>query len=82
MHRQKKKYKELWRKTKTVYNFTCPLCKRVYQKDIKMSEYDTEKEEQFCEDDNTKLERVLEPFSGSIQLSSGMYGTSQGGWNS
>lgn len=64
-----------------VYNFICPLCKRTYQKDIKMSDYDTEKDKQFCEADKTKLERVFEPFSGSIQLSNGMYGTSSGGWN-
>lgn len=65
-----------------VYNFTCPLCKRVYQKEIKMSDYDEEKTKQFCDDDKTKLERVFEKFDGNIKLSSGMYGTSQGGWNS
>lgn len=47
-----------------------------------MSDYDKEKDNMFCEDDSTKLERVFEPFSGSIQLSAGMYRTSQGGWNS
>lgn len=52
------------------YTFVCPLCKRVYQKDIKMSEYDTAKNKQFCSDDNTKLERVIE-FSGSVGVTGG-----------
>ena len=64
-----------------IYDFVCPHCKRTYQKDIKMSDYDMEKNKQFCDDDNTKLERIFEPFSGSIQLSNGMYGVSPGGWN-
>ena len=54
-----------------VYDFVCPLCKRVYQKDIKMSDYDTEKHNQFCDDDKTKLERLFEPFSGSIGINGG-----------
>lgn len=65
-----------------IYIFQCPLCKRAYQKDIKMSDYDTDKDKQFCDDDKTKLERMFEPFSGSIQLSNGMYGIDgNGGWN-
>lgn len=62
-----------------VYNFMCPLCKKVYQKDIKMSDYDTEKDKQFCDDDKTKLERVIE-FEGSISGGGGgWFGKSNGG---
>ena len=53
------------------YVFVCPHCKRTYQKDIRMSDYDTEKNNQFCDDDKTKLERIFEPFSGSIGSTGG-----------
>lgn len=46
-----------------------------------MDEYSEKKDRQTCKKCSTILERVFEPFSGSIQLSSGMYGTGSGGWN-
>lgn len=46
-----------------------------------MTEYDELKLKQYC-DCGTKMDRVFEPMSGTIKLSSGMYGIdSKGGWN-
>lgn len=65
-----------------VYSFVCPVCKKVFERNIPMSKYDEEKNKQFCEYDKEKLERAFEKFDGNIKLSSGMYGTGNGGWNS
>lgn len=46
-----------------------------------MDEYDEKKSKQVCVKCSAILERVFEPFSGSIQLTNGMYGTGSGGWN-
>lgn len=59
------------------YNWKCKLCKKEFEQNISMSEYDSFKESEhecpFCKK-MTFFERVFEPFSGSIQLSNGMYG--------
>lgn len=63
------------------YLFECPKCNRQRDLVCSMSEYDKLKNEQYCTC-KTKMNRVFEPMSGNIKLSSGMYGIdSKGGWN-
>lgn len=42
------------------YKFRCQKCNKLYQVDIKMADYDKEKDNQVCSDCNGKLERVIE----------------------
>ena len=42
------------------YKFKCQKCKKLHQIDIKMTNYDKEKNNQVCPDCNSKLERVIE----------------------
>lgn len=63
------------------YLFECPKCNKEKDLVCTMSEYDELKSIQICPDCKIKMNRVFEPMNGSIRLSSGMYGTSKGGWN-
>ena len=66
------------------YKWKCQSCKREFEQDVSLDNYDSfkvsEHECPLCKK-KTLFQRVFEPFSGSIQLTSGMYGTGQGGWN-
>lgn len=63
------------------YIFRCPKCNKEKDLVCSMTEYDELKLKQYC-DCGTKMDRVFEPMSGTIKLSSGMYGIdSKGGWN-
>lgn len=42
------------------YKFRCKKCKKLHQVDIKMADYDKEKDNQICPVCNGKLERVIE----------------------
>lgn len=64
-----------------IYLFRCPKCGNEQKIAIAMDEYDEKKSKQVCIKCSSILERVFEPFSGSIQLTNGMYGTGSGGWN-
>lgn len=62
------------------YRFRCPKCGNEQKIAIPMDEYDEKKNSQTCKKCGNLLERVIE-FSGSISLSSGMYGIDgNGGW--
>ena len=43
-----------------LYNFYCKKCNKNHEIDIKMADYDKEKNNQKCPDCNEKLERVIE----------------------
>lgn len=62
------------------YKFQCIKCGSIEEKNIAISDYDKEKNNQVCSKCNNKMERILE-FDGAIGLCSGMYGVGQGGWN-
>ncbi len=67
------------------YKWKCQACKREFEQGVSLDKYDSfkasEHECPFCKK-TTLFERVFEPFSGSIHLTTGMYGVSAGGWNS
>jgi putative FmdB family regulatory protein len=42
------------------YKFRCQKCNKLHQVDIKMADYDKEKNNQICPACNGKLERVIE----------------------
>ena len=42
------------------YNFKCTNCHKLHQVDIKMADYDKEKDNQICPDCNGKMDRVIE----------------------
>ena len=42
------------------YKFRCTVCNKLHQVDIKMADYDKEKNNQVCPACNGKLERVIE----------------------
>lgn len=65
-----------------IYDFVCPHCKRTYQREIKMSDYDTEKDKQFCDDDKTKLERVIEWNGPATNLGGYSDVAGRAGWQS
>lgn len=52
------------------YRFRCPECGQVRNIDIKMSDYDKEKNNQMCSNCGSKLERVIE-FEGSVGKTGG-----------
>ena len=67
------------------YKWKCQACKREFEQDVSLDNYDSfkasEHECPFCKK-NAIFQRVFEPFSGSIQLSNEMYGIDgNGGWN-
>ena len=62
------------------YRFRCPKCGNEQKIAIPMDEYDEKKNSQTCKKCGNLLERVIE-FSGSISLTTGMYGIDgNGGW--
>lgn len=66
------------------YKWKCRNCKKEFEQDVSMNNYDSfkvsEHECPFCKK-TTNFERVFEKFDGGITLSNGMYGTGAGGWN-
>lgn len=64
-----------------IYKFKCKGCGRVHELCCSMNDYDGLKDKETCPECKGKCERVFEAFSGSVKLSSGMYGTGNGGWN-
>ena len=60
------------------YVFECPACKTKKEIDIAMSEYDKEKNNQFC-DCGQKLKRVFEPIGLTIYNCQGFYDTNSRG---
>ena len=42
------------------YKFRCQKCNKLHQVDIKMADYDKEKDNQVCPECNGKMERVIE----------------------
>ena len=63
-----------------LYRFQCTECKCEEEKNISVSDYDTEKEKQICSNCGTKMQRVIE--WGGIATSSnnnGWFGKSDGG---
>ncbi len=63
------------------YKFYCD-CGNEQTIAIPMDEYDEKRSKQVCCKCGKILKRKFEPFSGSIQLTNGMYGVGSGGWNS
>lgn len=63
------------------YKFKCVKCDNEEDKTIAIDKYDELKNKQVCSKCGNHMDRVLE-FNGSVGLCSGMYGTSNGGWNS
>lgn len=43
-----------------IYNFCCQKCKKEFEIDIPMKDYDKEKNNQVCPECNSKLSRVIE----------------------
>ena len=58
------------------YTFQCEKCNKQEEINIPMSEYDEEKDNQFCVHCGAKLKRVLE-FNGTVNLCYGCYGVNQ-----
>lgn len=64
------------------YDFKCNKCKKIVEVSFPMSDYDKEKDKQFCPDCKEKMERVYEANVG-VSLCTGMYGIDgKSGWNS
>ena len=42
------------------YQFSCEQCSKTIEVEIPMSEYNSQKDKQFCPDCNSKLKRVIE----------------------
>lgn len=42
------------------YKFKCENCKKIFYIGIPISDYDTEKEKQFCTNCGAKMQRVIE----------------------
>ena len=42
------------------YKFRCQKCKKLHQVDIKMADYDKEKDNQVCPDCKGRMDRVIE----------------------
>ena len=42
------------------YKFRCKVCNKLHQVDIKMADYDKEKNNQVCPDCKGKMDRVIE----------------------
>ena len=42
------------------YQFSCEQCSKTIEVEIPMSEYDSQKDKQFCPKCNSKLKRVIE----------------------
>ena len=60
------------------YKFRCTVCKKLHQVDIKMADYDKEKNNQVCPDCNGKLDRVIEWQGIATGSGSGWCGNSYG----
>ncbi len=60
------------------YKFRCQKCKKLHQIDIKMADYDKEKNNHVCPDCNGKLERVIEWEGIATGNGSGWCGRSDG----
>ena len=43
-----------------IYNFSCQKCKKKFEIDIPMKDYDKEKNNQVCPECNGKMQRVIE----------------------
>lgn len=56
-----------------VYNFKCIKCGYVEEKEIAMSDYDKEKENQKCSKCNEKMERSFDPIAAPIYEAHGFY---------
>lgn len=60
------------------YNFRCQKCNKLHQVDIKMADYDKEKNNQKCPECNGKMDRVIEWHGVAIGSGSGWCGNSYG----
>lgn len=60
------------------YNFCCRKCKKNYEIDIKMADYDKEKNNQKCPECNEKLDRVIEWQGVASGAGEGWCGNSYG----
>lgn len=58
------------------YKFRCRECKKNYEIDIKMAEYDKEKNNQECPKCHKKLERIIEWQGIAEGSGDGWYGKS------
>lgn len=60
------------------YNFKCTNCHKLHQVDIKMADYDKEKDNQVCPDCKGKMDRVIEWEGIATGNGSGWCGRSDG----
>lgn len=60
------------------YTFECKSCKTSKEVNIPMSDYDKEKDNQYCDNCKQKLTRVLE-WTGGVKLCAGCYGVDSSG---
>lgn len=51
-----------------IYQFLCSKCGNEEERDIPMSEYDKEKNNQFCSKCNSQMQRVIEWEGGAYNL--------------
>ena len=61
------------------YKFRCQKCNKLHQVDIKMADYDKEKNNQVCPDCKGKMDRVIEWQGIATGSGGGWYGKSDGG---
>ena len=61
-----------------IYNFGCQKCKKSFEIDIPMKDYDKEKNNQVCPECNGKLERILEWKGVATGNGAGWCGRSDG----
>jgi predicted nucleic acid-binding Zn ribbon protein len=61
------------------YRFQCIKCKCEEEKNIPVSEYDTEKEKQICSNCGAKMKRVIEWGGIATGSGDGWFGRSDGG---
>lgn len=60
------------------YKFRCKGCNKLHEIDIKMADYDKEKDNQVCPNCNSKMDRVIEWEGIATGNGSGWCGRSDG----
>lgn len=61
-----------------IYRFICTECKCEEEKNIPVSDYDTEKEKQVCSNCGAKMQRVIEWGGIATGSGEGWFGKSDG----